>query len=237
MNATPDEVGDLLRSFYGTFGMPNEGPGPDVNVTDTLGEHVSVPEFTVLQDALNDSSGLRHFRDCKTLLDELATRLVGDELLRELSAIPVPDGRNTAELSNGVFWFALAASLNRRDGGIPVTPFDSKFDLPLPVKVQMTVQGSLILRLYLALVYMREGVLADLIAAGARSGRPCCGRVKKLLNSDYVRMVRNALSHGSFTSCAAGLVFRDERHVVVATPGFLNWLCTWMMAATSAQRG
>ncbi|MGB7583512.1 MAG: hypothetical protein WBM11_01610 [Terriglobales bacterium] len=92
----------------------------------------------------------------------------------------------------------------------------------------MTVHGSLVLRLYIALVYMREGTLNDLIAASARAGGPCSGRVRKLLNSDYVRRIRNALSHGSFYACIAGIVFRDDGKVIVATPGFLGWLSTWL---------
>ena len=128
-----------------------------------------------------------------------------------------------------MFWFALAASLDSRKGGLPATPLDETIDLPLPLKVQMSVHGSLVLRLYVALVYMREGVLADLISESSRAGGQCSNRVKKLLRSDYVRHIRNALSHGSFSPCVAGIVFRDEGAKIVATPGFLNWLCTWLM--------
>jgi hypothetical protein len=163
------------------------------------------------------------------LADDLATRLTSEELLRELSGIPLPVGRSAEELSSEVFWFALAGSLDKREGAIPVTPLDGKLDLPFPLRVLMTVQGSLVLRLYIALVYMREGVLAELIAASARAGGPCSNRVKKLLNLDFVRRVRNALSHGSFSPCLPGLVFRDEKGAMVATPGFLSWLCIWLM--------
>ena len=133
------------------------------------------------------------------------------------------------ELSNGVFWFSLASSLDKRKHGLPTTPFDKHMDLPLPLKIRLTVEGTLVFRLYIALVYMREGLLSDLITQGARAGKPCCGRVNKLLNSDYVRRIRNALSHGSFSSCIAGIAFRDDNGTIVATPGFLNRLCTWLM--------
>jgi hypothetical protein len=128
-----------------------------------------------------------------------------------------------------VFWFALAGNLDAREGGLPATTLDEAIDLPLPLKVQMSVHGSLVLRLYVALVYMREGILADLISESSRAGGQCSARVRKLLNSDYVRRIRNALSHGSFLPCVAGIVFRDDHGPIVATPGFLNWLCTWLM--------
>jgi hypothetical protein len=209
--------------------MPDEGPLPDFNVTTAFGDHVPPAELAILQRALSDDVARRQLHDCRALLDDLATRLTSEELLRELCGIPLPVGRGVGDLSSGIFWFALAGTLDQREGGIPVTPLDAKLDLPLPLKVQMTIHGSLVLRLYVALVYMHEGVLADLIAASARAGGPCSGRVRKLLNSDFVRRVRNALSHGSFSPCVAGLVFRDGDSAVVATPGFLNWLCTWLM--------
>jgi hypothetical protein len=229
MTETDDSIGDLLRTFYGTFGMPDEGPPPDFNVNAMFGGYLHQADLAVIREAISDNVARRQLRECRALLDELATRLTSEELLRELCGIPLPVGRSVEELSSGVFWFALAGSLDKREGGLPVTFLDAKLDLPLALKVQMTVQGSLVLRLYIALVYMREGVLADLIAASARAGGPCSGLARKLLNSDFVRRVRNALSHGSFSPCLAGLVFRDDDGAVVATPRFLDWLCTWLM--------
>jgi hypothetical protein len=158
----------------------------------------------------------------------LATRLTGEELVRDLSGMSLSK-RDFEELSSGVLWFGLASSLDKRDGALPQTPFDGHVALPLPLKIQMVVQGSLVLRLYIALVYMREGVLSRLISQGARAGSRCCAQIRTLLNSDYVRRIRNALSHGTFSSCAAGLVFRDDNGAVVASPGFLGWLSMWLM--------
>ena len=229
MSGSGDTIGDLLREFYGTFGMPDEGPPPEFNVTATFGSGVPQAELDVLRAALGDDVARRQLHDCRALLDDLATRLTSEELLRELCGIPLPEGRSVEQLSSGIFWFALAGSLDKREGGLPVTPVDANLDLPLSLKVQMTVQGSLAFRLYVALVYMREGVLADMIAQSARAGGQCSGRVRRLLNSDFVRRVRNALAHGSFSPCVAGLVFRDDHGAIVATPGFLNWLCTCLM--------
>jgi hypothetical protein len=229
MAASNDNVGDLLRHFYGMFGMPDEGPPQELNVTATIGWRVPDTEFDLLRAALGDDIACRQLRECRSILDDLATRLRGEGLIQELCGIPFPSGEGFEQLSSGVFWFALAASLDSREKGLPVTPFDETIDLPLPLKVQMTVHGSLVLRLYVALVYMREGILADLINESSRVGGQCLDRVKKLLNCDYVRRIRNALSHGSFSTCIAGIVFRDDRGAIVATPGFLSWLGTWLM--------
>jgi hypothetical protein len=229
MTLSSDNVGDLLRDFYGTFGMPDEGPPPGFNVTATIGPGVAETELDVLRAALSDEVGRRQLRDCRATLEDLATRLTGEELLQELCGIPLPSGYGIEQLSSGVFWFALAGSLDAREGGLAATSLDEAIDLPFPLKVQMTVHGSLVLRLYVALVYMREGILADLISESSRAGGQCSARVRKLLNCDYVRRIRNALSHGSFSPCVAGIVFRDDHGAIVATPGFLNWLCTWLM--------
>jgi hypothetical protein len=84
------------------------------------------------------------------------------ELLRELSGVAAAAG-DFEQLSNGVFWCVLAASLDKRVDSLPMTPFDARIELPLQAKVAMVVHGSLILRLYLSLVYMREGVLSQLV--------------------------------------------------------------------------
>jgi hypothetical protein len=228
MAEVDDILGDLLREFYGTFGIPEEGPPRGLDVTAMLGSNaVAESEISILRAALGDSVAHRQFQTCRALIEDLATRLTGEELLHELSGIPVPQN-GLEQLSSGVFWFALASSLDFRQEGLPVTPFDEIIGLPLPLKIQMTVHGSLVFRLYIALVYMREGVLSDLIRQSSKAGGRCSAVVSKLMNSDYVRRVRNALSHGSFSAGMAGLVFRDDHGVIAATPGFLNWLCTWL---------
>ncbi|MBI5818685.1 MAG: hypothetical protein HZA88_06840 [Verrucomicrobia bacterium] len=230
MNASPDSIGDLLRRFYAVYGMPGEGPPPGFDVTQIVGgESMPEKDRDVLVKAMGDQALVRQFTMCRQVLENLATRLTTDELMRELSSIASHSDQEFDEMLGGVLWFSLASSLDQRRDGIPATPFDEHFQIPLPVKIKLTVEGSLVLRLYVSLVYMREGVLSSRIAHGARSGKPCCGRVSKLLNSDYVRRIRNALSHGSFSSCVAGITFRDDNGVIVATPGFLSWLCMWLM--------
>jgi hypothetical protein len=226
----PDEMIALLRRFYSAFGMPDEGPPADFDASVLPSTFVvSEVELQTLNTVLNDSVARRQFLVCREILDDLATRLQSEELLRELSqSLPVTE-EAFENLVNGVFWFSLAASLDRRHDGLPVMPFEANLELPLPVKVRLTVVGSLVMRLYMALVLVREGVLSSLISQGSQAGRPCCGRVKKLLNSDYVRRIRNSLSHGSFSMTIAGVAFRDDNGVIAATPGFLKWLCTWLM--------
>lgn len=229
MTTSTDQLGDLIRAFYVAYGRPDEGPPADVSVTALLGESaLSADEQATIRATIDDLALRRQFRECRDLLEELATRLTSEELLRELSASPVHD-RDFEQLSSGVFWFVLAASLDRRQGSLPTTPIDAQLDLPLPLKIRMSVHGSLVLRLYVALVYMREGPLHEMIEQGARARHQCCGRVRRLLDCDYLRRIRNALAHGSFSATAVGIAFRDDSGTLIASPGFLSWLCTWLM--------
>jgi len=185
MESSRDQIGDLLREFYAVYGRPDEGPPPGVNVSALPGVgSVDQSELSLLRESLGDQELRRYFDKCNRILEDLATRLTGEELLRKLSGVPL-SARDFEELSCGVFWFSLASTLDRRDGAIPVTPFDKEVDLPLPLKVRVTVQGSLVLRLYIALVYVREGVLSRLVSQGAEAGGLCSGLVQKLLNSDF----------------------------------------------------
>lgn len=228
-----DILGDVLREFYEVFGNIDEGPPAGFDVTGALGSRLGQIDVEPLRELLANADARKQVCDCRELLDELLTRLGTEELLREISQTPMPVGRTLDELAKGLFWLTLARNLDRREGGLPVTPFDDRLNIPLPVKVMMTVEGSLVLQLYIALVYMRHGPLAELVREGARARKPCCGRVIKLLDLDFVRRVRNALSHGSFSACCAGIIFQDKdtetgSHLA-ATPGFLRRLCDVLM--------
>ena len=228
--ATGKDWLDLLRQFYAAYGVADEGP-PDGFDSGQLPTDLFLPHenMKLLRAAVDDRALGRQFSCCREIIEDLANRLTTEELLRELSTLPKSQDEGFSELADGVFWFSLAASLDTRRDGLPVTPFDGKLDLPLPVKTRLTLHGSLVLRLYVALVYIREGRLSELIAAGKKAGLPCCGRVSKLLNCDYVRRIRNALGHGTFSSTIAGMAFRDDKGTIVASPGFLNQISTWLM--------
>ena len=97
--------------------MPDEGPAAGLNVTAPIGGSIAKTELAILRSALGDDAARRQLRQCRGLLDDLATRLTSEELLRELSGIPFPSGQNIEQLSNSVFWFTLAASLDSREHG------------------------------------------------------------------------------------------------------------------------
>ncbi|MEW6555065.1 MAG: hypothetical protein AB1384_12360 [Actinomycetota bacterium] len=230
MGIPSDYLGDILRDFYGTFGRPGEGPPKQFNVGKHLKDMpVDKAELDLLVTALDDRRLRSEFANCSLILEDLFARLTSEEVLREFSGIAISH-RDFQQLLGGVLWFNLAKGIDRRDAsGMPTTPFEDALEMPNSVKFTMIVEGSLVLRLYVALVFMREGILNELIKQGIDSGSHCCGQIRALLNSDYVRHIRNALSHGTFSAGIAGLVFIDKKYMVVATPGFLEYLGDCLM--------
>jgi hypothetical protein len=91
MNACEDKIGDLLRRFYAEYGVPEEGPPLGLDVSQLLGD-MPIPDadLDILQRVLNDDTTRRQFRDCRAVLDDLASRLTGEELLAELLGVPLP---------------------------------------------------------------------------------------------------------------------------------------------------
>jgi hypothetical protein len=77
---------------------------------------------------------------------------------------------------------------------------------------------------------MKEGPLNKMINQSAINRKPISHICKKLLNCDYVRHLRNALSHSTFESTGFGIYFNDSgKFETVASPEFLNSLTTWIM--------
>ena len=230
-NESSQPIGGLLRSFYEVYGMPGEGPPTDFDLSLLDAFPVGQEDQDVLRQALDDIGLRRNYAECRDLVEEVANHMTGEALLRELTECgPLPE-EQFEHLVSGVLWFSLVSSLDRRDHDrLPVSPF-AGVDLPLHVRIRLTVHGSLVLRLYLALVYIREGDLRSVLEAAARVRKPVASRLLKLLRCDFVRHIRNSLAHGTVRPTIAGLRFLDEGATIVATPAFLNHLATWLCMA------
>lgn len=224
----------LLGEFYKVFGMPGEGPQDDLNLApfDSM-LPVEEHERHSVQSSLADRGLRRMHRECREMVDSLMTAMAGDALLRELSEGSCLTNAQFDRLTAGSLWHSVMGSLDERDAaGLPISPPPfSELEIPLKVRFQMTVFGSLVLRLYIALVFIREGDLATLAAEAARARKPVSGSLQKLLRSDFVRHIRNSLAHGTFEQVIVGIRFADETTIIIATPGFLNHLTTCLSLA------
>lgn len=225
-----DNIGNVLRRFYSLYGRPQEGPSENLNVTDSTPEVNQIQDdINLLQQICDNTKAYRDFVKCRDLVEELAVCLsepskFAEELDRVLTEINI----NKNHLTNGIFWYTLASSLDPSGNKQSHAGLLLPKEIPLPFRHMLQLQGSLIFRLYISLVYMKEGVIQDVLQQGNASKLPTVILCRQLLNCDYIRHLRNALSHADFDTNVGGIVFRDNEVWYGATPGFLDWLCIWV---------
>lgn len=225
-----DKIGNVLRKFYLLYGRPQEGPSEDLNVTDiTPGFRQIQDDINLLQRICDDTKSYRDFVKCRDLIEDLAARLSEpSKFVEELDMVLTEIDINENHLTNGIFWYTLASSLDPNGNKQSHAELLLPKEIPLPFRHMVQLQGSLIFRLYISLVYMKEGVIQDILQQGNTSKLPTVLLCRQLLNCDYIRHLRNALSHADFDTNVGGIVFRDNEIWYGATPGFLDWLCIWV---------
>lgn len=224
-----DDIGDLLRRFYRTYGRPEEGPPDGLNIAELLPASEAIRQDSeLLRLFLTDETVQRDFVRCREILEQIATALADStSFSHELQNLNLQSEVDMEHLTNGIFWFTLALQLHP-DAGAKPDDLSLPAQIPEPFRRSLQIQGALVFKLYIGLVYMREGALREILATGSATRMPTLTLCNKLLNCDYVRHLRNALSHADFSPCIAGIVFRDNGYLCIASPGFLDWLCIWL---------
>jgi len=212
------------------YGMPQEGPLGDINISDVVSESVRIQaDADLLQKICNDEKIYREFKKCRDLIETLAERLSESSVLvEELQDILFQVDINKYQLTDGIFWYTLAASRDPRADKRNHAELLLPKEIPFLFRHILQVQGSLLFKLYITLVYMKEGVIQKILKKGNSSRMPVLILCRQLLNCDFIRHLRNALSHADFANSIAGIVFCDNAIWYGATPGFLDWLCTWI---------
>jgi hypothetical protein len=225
-----DDIGDLLRRFYGTYGRPEEGPPDGLNVAELLPTSEAIHQDSeLIRLFLTDKTVERDFLRCREILEQIATALADPtSFSQELQNLNLQSKVDMEHLTNGIFWFTLASQLHPNAVTKP-DDLSLPAQIPEPFRRSLQIQGALVFKLYIGLVYIREGTLHDILAAGSAARMPTLTLCNKLLNCDYVRHLRNALSHADFSPCMAGIIFRDNGYLCIASPGFLDWLCIWLL--------
>lgn len=227
-----DSIGDSLRRFYKIFGMENEGPPDRLNVTSLFPSIDFIEDISLVERICNNQDTVKKHIICKELLEEIANSLGDNKFMDEIndSIVSCTDSERT-HLTNGIYWYYLASTLNPKVGGnLEITiPFSEEKLLDMNQNI-LKMQGSIIFRLYMTLVHMKEGPLIKMLKETAVNRKPISQKANKLLRCDYIRHLRNALSHSTFESTSFGIYFNDEnKFEAVASPEFLDSLTTWIM--------
>lgn len=225
-----DTIGDSLRKYYRIYGMENEGPPDNLNVSEILPFAINSYEITLIDKICSNKKTIKQHNDCKELIEKLANSLDGYDFMNEIYGSKIqPTDSEREHMTNGVFWHYLASILD------PKLENEIGFEIPIPeelrptYKILLKTQGSLIFRLYMTIVYMKDGPLNKMIRHKENERKPIIQICKKLIDCDYVRHLRNALSHSTFESTICGIYFRDgDKFETIASPEFLTSLTTWI---------
>lgn len=226
-----DKIGNSLRNFYKMFGIENEGPPDNLNVAELLPSTNFTEDISLIERICTNQDTIRKYKECKGLLEDIANLLGDSKFMDEINnSILSSTDLEKEHLTNGLFWHYLATTIN------PQVAKSLEIQIPFPkelTEVQqklLKMQGSIIFRLYITLVYMKEGPLTKILKETAVNRKPISQKANKLLRCDYVRHIRNALSHSTFESTSFGIYFKDEdKFEAVASPYFLDSLTTWIM--------
>jgi len=221
---------NTLKDFYTFYGIKDEGPSPDVNLKDIIPiDDTVLSDISILNNLLNNDTNKRHFTICSNLLEDLANRLsIKAHLIEELEQIKDKIDLDIEGISNGIIWFQQAQETDPRNNKNDIIQGTELANIDPVVIKGLKIQGSLILRLYIAIVYMRSGPVYEILKIGSNKGCQAMNTCYKLLNSDYIRHIRNSLSHGTFKINIAGVCFKDKEYKIVSTPGFLDKICIWL---------
>ena len=84
-----------------------------------------------------------------------------------------------------------------------------------PFVLSNLVTGATILRLYVALVYLRGDWIRQSIGRAVLDSAPSLFDYAQLLNHEVVRHLRNSLAHGHINPTCAGLQIKDHDYEVV----------------------
>jgi len=225
-----DNIGNVLSRFYSLYGRPQEGPPENLDITNIIhGQSQIQGDITLLQQICDDTKVYRDFVRCRDLVEDIAVRLSeSSKFVEELDKVLTEIDINENYLTNGIFWYTLASSLDPSGSKQSHAELLLPKEIPLPFRHMLQLQGSLIFRLFISLVYMKESIIQDILQQGNSSKLPTLILCRQLLNCEYIRHLRNALSHADFDTNVGGIVFRDNEVWYGATPAFLDWLCIWV---------
>lgn len=223
-----DKLGNILRKFYKKYGVDNEGPPDGINLSHLAPDLDMDKDLDLIMSITNNQSTWENFNYCKPQI-EVVAKLLEDStnFLNEIDNTTqiYPDDSEFMKLVNGNFWYYLGSGVEQLpENMIKVFPFN------ILQKQLLLVQGSLVFRLYISLVYMKESPVLNILEEASRRNMPISEECNKLLRCDYLRHLRNSLAHASFMPTIAGIYFEDRNGFkTISTPGFLNLLLSWIL--------
>ncbi len=121
------------------YGRPQEGPSEQVNISEIV--HEADLDIDLLQRICNNTLVYQEFTKCRDIAEKVAARLTkSPKLVEELEEVLSLININEYHLSNGIFLYSLALSLDPR--GTEQTQADLKLPKEIPLPIRNVLQTS-----------------------------------------------------------------------------------------------
>jgi len=177
-----DQIGDAFRKFYRMYGVANEGPPDNFNVSALLPSEGFQDEIKLINKVCSDQLVIKKHKECAELIKNVANSLGESNFIEEIADSAIEFNKSDKDhLTNGIYWHYLASVLHPKLGKELDVKISFPGELPEINQELLKVQGSLIFRMYVALVYMKEGPTINILNQVARNRKPISQNAKKLL--------------------------------------------------------
>lgn len=215
-----DLLGDLLREFYSRYGISGEGPEADLNVSELIaGLSDSTPnllesDIDLLRRMIADDKLSHVIRECDGLLEEIANNAGDTTLLEEINKRFDDMALDPNAVFHGILWYTQAVQADPRqcEEAAHRSPLRTAVDSGAsPIALGEQVTGATILRLYVALVYLRGDWIRQGIGRATLDSAPSLLRYARLLSNEVIRHLRNSLAHRSHYSDMRGSAYQGPR--------------------------
>lgn len=226
----------ILDNFYSVYGWPGETPPRIIDPSGTTilsseKESVINEEVTLLASLLNNQDLIDLSHDCRSLVWEIANLGSDVQLLEEIE-------QNLNILDFDVSRLLLGLHLYAQAGGTnPISKSDwnpihkqsiAEGAMSKSYAKTMEIVGSTILRIYVAMVYLRGDIMTSSLSKINVDKAPKLVLIKKLFSHELIRHIRNAVAHGHISTSLGGLHLVDRSFEIVLTPGMADNICIWM---------
>lgn len=173
---------------------------------------------------------VNQFIKAKILLNNLIEDMTNGKLISQWHRIIHLENNSADQIGQSVFWHRILCELHSSSDTVnKLLIHECRTEEEKSIMFYSALTGIHILKSYLAFVYNREILLKYLNKATIdKAENDSVMKLKRFLCCDYIRHIRNALSHGSFEIFVGGVIFIDKQEKVYATPSILEKLSSWM---------
>lgn len=174
-------------------------------------------EVELIEEMNRNSHLIQLYKSCRTVLTELAQDIKTEHLQKELFEHILDLGLDRMQLYHGnmLFFHALRTSPEMHTPEQIENYVELFNEAPAIHSLSNLTVYSIIIRLYVALVYMRGDRVREALNKNTPAQAHHINKAKSLFNHEIIRHLRNSLAHGHIHPALTGLYFKDRNFEII----------------------